>query len=150
MASILYEVKCPCCEWSVFEDYYYKTGERYIICSRCGLDYKKLLYHTDEKGFEYREEINGGHGVFVLMKKDGIRVSTRLNGRITDEELEEYKSRFMKDEVNQQESYLVSFEEGVFTIILGTPPEGFFLMCEEGKTDNEFVLPLENRYNKRI
>ena len=134
MASILCDVKCPCCEWSVLEDYYYKTGERYIICSRCGLDYKRLLYHTDEKGFEYREEINGGHGVFVLKKKDGSQVRMILNSRITDEEIEEYKSRFVKDEVNQQDSYLLSFEYGVFTLLLGTPPENFFLPFEEYET----------------
>lgn len=148
----MYAVKCPCCERSAFEDDYYKTDERYTFCLRCGFNYTKIIKDYTEKGVEYTEESYEGHGIFILTKKDGSRVSMMLNRRITDEDLQEYKSSYMDSEVNQQKSYLVSFEEGKFTILLGTPPENFFLPFEEyktkmftkyGKSEFDFMVPLE-------
>ncbi len=148
----MYAVQCPCCERSAFEDDYYKTGERYTFCLRCGYNYTKLIKTWTEKGIDYTEETNEGHGVFILRKKDGSRESTMLNGPIKDEHLEEYKSRYMNDEVNQEASYLASFEEGKFTILLGNHSENFFLPFEEyktkmfakyGKSEDDFMVPLE-------
>ena len=152
MGSILYAVKCPCCERSAIEDYYYKTEEKYTFCLRCGFNYTKIIKSHTDKSIEYTEETNEGHGVFILLKKDGSRESMMLNRSITDQDIEEYESSYMKEEVNQQESYLVSFKEGIFSILLGTPPANFFLPFEEyktkmfekyGKAEDEFFVPIE-------
>lgn len=152
MASIMYAVKCPCCERSAFEDDYYKTGERYTFCMRCGFNYTKTIKTYTEKSLEYKEETYAGQGVFVLMKKDGSRKSMMLNKTITDEDLQKYTAEYMDDEVNKEDSYLVTFKEGKFTIVLGTPPENFYLPFEEyktkmfakyGKSEFDFMVPLE-------
>ena len=36
MASNIYALKCPCCVRAAIEEYYYKTGEQYTFCLRCG------------------------------------------------------------------------------------------------------------------
>jgi hypothetical protein len=56
-----------------------------------------------------------------------------LNSSITDEQLEKFKLSFMEDNVNQENSYLVSYYSGVFTILLGNPSENFHLTFEEYK-----------------
>lgn len=131
MASNIYALKCPCCGRSAFEDYYYKSGEQYTFCLRCGFNYTKTIKNYTVENIEYREEKNDGHGVFILVNKDGSRKNMMLNSNITDEQLEKYKASFMDDNVNQEKSYLVSYKDGVFTILLGNPSENFYLPFEE-------------------
>ncbi|MBS4218485.1 hypothetical protein KHA96_09190 [Bacillus sp. FJAT-49711] len=80
--------------------------------------------------FQLVEEEYKGYGVFRMVHKSSRSTLNMLNEPITDESLEKYKIIFM-DELNQKESYLVSFENGLFTTLLGNPPEQFFLSFEE-------------------
>lgn len=153
MASILYALKCPCCNRSAYEDYYYKTEEQYTICNRCGYSYSKSIQsYTKTNGFEYREEKSGGHGIFVLVSKEGSRKNIFLNERMSDEEFEEFTSLFLAADIDQEKSYLVSYRDGVFSIILGNPPETFHLPFEEyrekvfakyGVPEYDFMVPIE-------
>ncbi|WP_400244505.1 hypothetical protein AB3U99_24025 [Niallia sp. JL1B1071] len=151
MGSIYYAVKCPCCGRSAFKDYYYKTDEEYIVCLRCGFFYKKVIESETANSVEYVEETNDGHGIFILYRKDGSREKVSLNSEITDEQLESYKSLFTNEEIDQEKSYLVSYKQGTFTILLGNPPENFYLPFEEykrkmlakyGLAEDEIMVPL--------
>lgn len=152
MASNIYALKCPCCGRSAFEDYYYKSGEQYTFCLRCGYNYTKTIENYPVKSIEYREKKYDGHGVFILVNKDGSRKNMMLNSNMTDEQLEKYKESFMDDNINQEKSYLVSYKDGVFTILLGHPSENFYLPFEEyrekvfakyGVPEFDFMVPIE-------
>lgn len=152
MASNIYATQCPCCGRSAIEDYYYKTDEQYTFCIRCGYNYSKTIEKWRTDCFEYKEEKNDGNGVVVLEKKDGSRKKILLNSVVTDEQLENYKTSFLADDINQDKSYLILFRNGVFTVLLGNPPENFYLPFEEykekmfvkyGVPDYDFMVPLE-------
>jgi hypothetical protein len=148
----MYALKCPCCGRSAIEDYYYRTGEKYTFCIRCGYNYSKTIENETANSIEYGEEKYDGHGVFVLANKDGSCKRMLLNSRITYEKLEEYTASFKEENVIQEKSYLVTHKDGEFTILLGNPPENFHLSFEEyrekmfakyGVPEYEFMVPIE-------
>ncbi|MEQ2526991.1 hypothetical protein WMO40_09780 [Bacillaceae bacterium CLA-AA-H227] len=152
MASLMYAIKCPCCGRSALEDNYYKSHEMYIFCMRCGYYYTKTIQKYTKNSIEYKEKKSEGHGVFVLEKKDGSREKVALNDSLTSAQLEEFTASFMDSNVNQERSYFVSFENGVFTILAGNPPENFYLSFDEykekmfakyGVSEYDFMVPIE-------
>ncbi|MDN3956719.1 hypothetical protein [Sporolactobacillus laevolacticus] len=151
MASLIYAQKCPSCGRSAIIDDYYKTDEKYIYCLRCGYNYSKRIERYTDKGIDYKEEQYDGHGVFILVNKDGNRKNMLLN-EVTDEHLVEYRAQFDDDNVDQEKSYLVFFKDGVFTILHGNPPENFHLPFEDykkkmyakyGQPEFDFMVPIE-------
>ena len=152
MASLMYAIKCPCCGRSAFEDNYYKTNEQYIFCIRCGYYYTKTIEKYTENNIQYKEEKSDGHGIFILVNKDGSRKKVILNCSLTDVKSEELKASFIDSNVNQEKSYLISYKDGVFTILFGNPSENFHLSFEEyrekmfakyGITEYDFMVPIE-------
>lgn len=152
MASNIYAIKCPCCGRSAIEDHYYKTGEQYTFCPRCGYNYSKTIKTYTDKGIEYIEEENNGHGVFILAYKDGSRQNTLIDTPISDEALEEYKESLRQDSVNLEKSYLVLYKDGIFNVLAGHPPDNFYLSFEEyrekmfakyGIPDYDFMVPID-------
>ncbi|MBT2690624.1 hypothetical protein J7I93_20930 [Bacillus sp. ISL-47] len=152
MASILYAIECPCCGRSAFEDDYYKTDEKFIFCLRCGFNYTKTIEKYTKDNIEYKEEKIEGHGIFILVNKDGSQEKIILNSSLTNELLEELKAKVNDNNVNQEKSYLISHENEVFTILFGNPPENFYLSFEEyrekmfakyGVPDFDFMVPIE-------
>lgn len=152
MASNIYATKCPCCGRSAIEDYYYKTHEVYTFCMRCGYYYSKTIDRYTKDNIEYKEEKSDGHGIFVLVNKDGSRKRVVLNCSLTNEQLEELRAKFMDNNINQEKSYLVTYENGEFTILFGNPPDNFYLSFEEyrekmfakyGVPDYDFMVPID-------
>lgn len=45
-------IECPNCKEEAFLDYYYKTGEEYMICDHCGYTYTKILKNRDKLLYE--------------------------------------------------------------------------------------------------
>lgn len=151
LASLIYALKCPCCGRSAIIDDYYHTGEKYIYCLRCGYNYSKTIESETAQSVEYKEEKYDGNGVFILINKDGSRKSMLLN-KVTDEHLKEHKVLFEDDTVDQEKSYLVSFKDGVFSILGGNPPENFHLSFEDykkkmlakyGGSECDLMVPIE-------
>lgn len=152
MASNLYAIKCPCCGRSAIEDYYYKTHEQYTYCIRCGYYYTKVIEKYTKDTIEYKEETSEGHGICRLVKKDGSRENVMLDCSPTDTQLDELKAKICDSNVNHDKSYLVTYENGVFTILFGNPSKNFYLPFEEyrekmfakyGIPDYEFMVPIE-------
>lgn len=152
MASNMYATECPCCGRSAIEDYYYKTGEQYTYCMRCGYYYTKTIEKFTKDTIEFKEEKSEGHGMCILVKKDGRRERIFFDSRPTNAQIEDLKAKIMDENVNQEKSYLVTYENGEFTIIFGNPPENFHLSFEEyrekmfakyGIPDYEFMVPIE-------
>ncbi|MBS4177742.1 hypothetical protein [Lederbergia citrea] len=151
MASNMFSIECPHCGRSAVKDDYYKTDERYILCLKCGYNYTRTIKSSTANSLEYTEEEYVGYGVFILVHRDGSSKSMMLNDALTAEKLEEYKRTYMDDHVDQEKSYLVSYENGIFTILLGNPPENFHLPFKEfrekmiakyGELEYDFMVPL--------
>jgi hypothetical protein len=128
----MFAKECPCCGRSAIEDCYYNTDETYTFCIRCGYRHTKKIKNWKKGQPVFKEETIDGKGIFYLEKTDGTRKRILLNG-VTEEELEKLKASFMDDDVNQDKSYMVTFNEGEFTILLGNPPDNFHLSFEEYK-----------------
>ncbi|MBS4189953.1 hypothetical protein KHA94_07005 [Bacillus sp. FJAT-49705] len=150
MASNLSAVKCPQCGRSAFEEFYYRSDEQFICCYRCGYNYFKKIRKATRNKVEYRENTEDGHGVFLLVNKDGSREITLLNIEITAAEIEKYKTAFTSDEIDQEKSFLATFKDGRFTIQFGSPSDNFHLSFEEYKEKMikkyggiDFLVPIE-------
>lgn len=133
MASTYSAVQCPNCSRSAFDDNYYKTGELFISCYRCGYNYSKVIEEDTNDTIKYKEEKDGGNGVFMVVKKNGGRELIMLDGVLTNEEIEKFVKVYLESEVDQEKSYLVHFNSGLFTFLLGTPPENFHLSFQDYK-----------------
>lgn len=53
MASIIQPIGCPHCSCSATEDFYYKMGEEFIWCFRCGYYEKNQAYYDSGKNEVY-------------------------------------------------------------------------------------------------
>ncbi|MFE1242544.1 hypothetical protein ACFW35_00305 [Fictibacillus sp. NPDC058756] len=67
------------------------------------------------------------------MKKDNTSQMQLFNSTVTEKQIEENKNIFMKEDTDKDRSYFVTFHNGVFNVISGTPPENFHLPFEEYK-----------------
>ena len=132
MTSILLPVACPDCGRIAVEDYYYRTGAGYIICQCCGCEVDREAKYDREKNTSYfEEEIRKGYGKFFLERKDGNFISKRLMSPLTDEQFEDFKLKFSDFDVDQEKSYLVSYQDGEFKVLLGIVPEYFHMPFED-------------------
>ncbi|WP_088007084.1 hypothetical protein [Indiicoccus explosivorum] len=127
MASNMYATECPQCGRSAIVDEYYKRGDRYLTCWRCGYCHtveNRAFHEKDGVGFE--EEVCPGFGVFVWRgKKDGYQIT--MLGKF-DEALErEYMEKFHEEGTDQETSYFVRYDEGRFKVLAGKPTENFHL-----------------------
>ncbi|MGM0901026.1 MAG: hypothetical protein ACQEXB_07970 [Bacillota bacterium] len=123
MVSIIYAGECPNCGLTATFDDYYHTGERIIYCWHCGLSYSKLTAPFES----YEETQVGGYGVFSLVDNTGQRGVIALNENLSVEELEELAGVFNAEDTDTSKSYLVIFQDGQFTSLLGELPEEFLL-----------------------
>ncbi|MBW3110454.1 hypothetical protein KYJ26_01160 [Bacillus sp. MCCB 382] len=152
MASIMYAIQCPCCERTTYVNDYYKTDEKYIFCMVCGYYFTKTIEKYTENSIKYKVEEHEGHGMFVLENNEGNCKKVMLNDSLTVTQLEELKASLKDTNVNQEKSYLISFENGVFTILFGNPPEHFYLSFEAywkrmiakyGVPEYDFMVPID-------
>lgn len=131
MGSSMFAVECPCCGRSAIEDFH-NTGERYVFCLRCGYSYSMIITSSSTANETYEEKTYDGNGVLILFYKDGQRKSILLS-HVPDDRFESCMNRLKDDTVDQEKSYLVAFQEGVFTVLAGNPPENFHLSFADYK-----------------
>ena len=56
MGSVLSDCECPQCNWPhATLDYYYRSGEEYIMCGRCGSYFALTIVNRPESG-EYPKD----------------------------------------------------------------------------------------------
>lgn len=100
MGSVLSECECPQCNYiHATLDYYYKSGEEYIMCSRCGSYFAFEIvnrpdnmedYPKDWKP-EYKKESHKNKHAYTL--GDGIM---RCGGFKTTKDLNKWKDEVFK------------------------------------------------------
>lgn len=152
MASNMFSTQCPHCGRSAIEDNYYKTDETTIVCYRCGYYYSRKIKTWTDTTLEHEEDEHLGYGVILLNKKEGSGKRVLLNRALTSDEIEAYYADFFKDDVDQENSYFILYQDGVFTIKFGIPTENFHLPFEEykvkmiekyGEDEYDFMVPIE-------
>jgi hypothetical protein len=129
MASIMHAMECPHCGRSAFADTYYKIDVSYIHCRRCG--YNAVSSRDPEQARKYGHDIheNPGYGICFTVLPDGRRTMTMLNCFPVN--IEKCKAEILANDPELKTSYLVTFTEGKFEIVLGTPTENFHLTFKE-------------------
>lgn len=133
VASNMFAMECPQCGRSAFEDNYYKTDETTIICYRCGYYYSKKIINWTSSPIEFEETEDIGYGVLLLSKKRGQRKRYIFNHRPTQKEMEKYHEELSDNDVDQSNSYFITFNEGKFKVEFGDPSENFYLPFEAYK-----------------
>jgi hypothetical protein len=63
--------------------------------------------------------------------KDGNFSSYRLMSPLTDEQFKNFKGKFSNVDMEQEKSYLVTYKNGEFEILLGSVSEDFHLLFAE-------------------
>ncbi|GGB34199.1 hypothetical protein F3157_05070 [Virgibacillus dakarensis] len=138
MASTYSAIACPHCGCCATEDYYYKTWEKFIWCYRCGYSYEKTIdYWKNANEPVYSEREYKGHGMCLVHKRDKKGFRKILHRTLTSEETSECLKAFLDEDVDLKESYFVTFENGIFTTLAGTPPKDFYLPYDEYKEKKE-------------
>ncbi|HLR51518.1 MAG TPA: hypothetical protein VK072_01405 [Candidatus Avamphibacillus sp.] len=138
MASNYSAIACPHCNCCATEDDYYKTGEKFICCFRCGYNYEKII--TSWKGDAepvFTEKEQKGYGVCRVQKLDGKRSTKIYNRPLTNEEIIKQATEFLNEDINRDESYFVIYRDNEFLTLAGTPPKNFYIPFEEYKKDRE-------------
>lgn len=76
MGSVLSDIECPSCGFEhATSDFYYKTGEEYIFCSRCGFSEETT---TDRKKSRFPDSVvlvrerKGGKGCYICKPKGAV------------------------------------------------------------------------------
>ena len=104
MGSVIDFTECPHCKQEAHIDYYYKTGEEYLVCMHCGYYKSYTIKNRDKKLDELTEEdwdvkeIANPFGSYRIKPKDGIAVQC---GCLEDEE--SYKELQQAIEENRSE-----------------------------------------------
>lgn len=127
MGSVMDYEKCKECGGVQFVDFYYKTGEEYRSCLRCGIhetyklirDENGVVLDKNEK-FQYQHIKTKGYGVYGLYYKDsGVSQFGVFTEPITEEVIAEFCDIFSKPEVDKKRSYVAKFENNKQTVLLG-------------------------------
>lgn len=129
MGSVQDYGKCKDCGGVRFIDDYWKTGEQYNHCMRCGCSASYTLKRNEdgsvmkdaEGKFQWNEEVHQGHGVYgIFHKESGVGQVGTFNQPITEETIEEFRKIFDEEDVDKERSYLAKWEDGKQTLLLGT------------------------------
>ena len=98
MGSVLDIIDCPNCGHEAHSDYYYKTGEEYIICNNCGYYKSVTIKETDKKMLSELTdddwevvEVANPYGVFKVKFYDSI--GTQCGPLENEEELNNIKGQ---------------------------------------------------------
>lgn len=124
-------MKCTNCKRSALVDKNPEDEEYIMTCFRCGYNYSRKLQWETEESVQYQEESNGGFGVFKLVHQSGDEILGQFRHPMTDRQYSSFKDDYAKEETVQDESFLVNYSNGEFTIQYGEPPENFYLSFEQ-------------------
>lgn len=133
MVSTIVAVACPHCNRSALADERHKTNEINITCFRCGYNYAKRIQARTNDSIQYKEDTYGGYGVFKLVDKTGKTILGQFRSPMKEEQFNDFKEDYFNEEFNQKESFLVTYDEGQFTVYYGEPSENFFYSFDQYK-----------------
>ena len=79
MGSVIDYIECPKCGGEAYDEFYYKSGEEFIVCPDCGYNRRFFITNWEQKeenGIdwipEFKLEEYGGIGGYRLRQKGAI------------------------------------------------------------------------------
>ena len=79
MGSVIDYIECPKCGGEAYDEFYYKSGEEFLVCPHCGYNRKFFITNWDDKEKEGEEwmpkfdlEEFGGIGAYRLRQKGAV------------------------------------------------------------------------------
>ena len=131
MGSVISDIECPHCGQEAYNDFYYKTGEEYVICNHCGYHYSHTIKNRDKKLNELTEddwetiEIKEPYGAFRLKTYNSL--GYQCGSLIDEEELDNIKMQVNElDALGSVEYFAISQfinKEIVETILIDYGPQ---------------------------
>jgi len=140
MASIIQAIACPHCSCCATEDFYYKMGDKFIWCFRCGYYYEKTqaYYDSEKNKIYFKENEYIGYGIFRIKKEnDDEAQQTIFHEPLNEEEIHSFTLLMQEEDVLLEDSYFVLYKNDNFHFIAGSPPEDFYLPFEEYEQKQE-------------
>ena len=135
MGSVMDYVECTQCGGSMFRDFYYRTGEEYWMCKRCG-KHGKVELVRDEEGkvvfdeagkVNYKtEDVDGFGCVKIAVVGHGGSFSC-FGSPITEDDKKEFFKLLEDKDVDKEHSYFSAWnaETGKVEMIYGEAPKLF-------------------------
>ena len=100
MGSVIEHIDCPHCGQEATLDFYYKTGEEFILCTNCG--YHKSSYLDKSEDYEdiseakwVTEELTNPYGIYKIKYK--ADVFTKLGSLEDEQHWTDFVSEVMGD-----------------------------------------------------
>lgn len=135
MGSLQSSIQCPLCGGRMISDYYYRTGEEYRYCQRCGIS-QNWTIERDDTGAAKRDESgkyigkyseDGGYGVAYIVKNGGsVGAYYSLTEPLSETDEEDFLKHIAKNGA-ENGSYLVTFNRDTLelTSVFGEMPPDF-------------------------
>lgn len=117
MGSVIDNIECPNCKnEDTYNEFWYKTGEESIFCSKCGYSKKAFIKNRDKKLDELTDEdwdiaeVSNPYGAFKICNKDS---PCWMCGTLeTEEQLIELKSNIEEQNIDIKEFIVSRFIDG--------------------------------------
>ena len=127
MGSVIDDKKCEACDGVAFNDFYYRTGEEFSTCKRCGYSSSYCMKHNESGDVVlennlpvFVHKVSPGFGVFhITHRSTPVSQSGSFNKPINETTIEEFKKIFAQHDIDPKNSYLAKWEDGKQTFILG-------------------------------
>lgn len=127
MGSIIEYAKCQTCEGVMVSDVFYRTGEEYSHCMRCGMvrncelkrDDSNALVKNDKGQVLFDYTRLEGYGVYGIYNHEGVSELGVFNRPITEDMIENFRQLFDNEGTDQERSYVAKWEDGNQNVILG-------------------------------
>ena len=149
MGSTISNEKCSQCGGIYVIDYYYRTGEEYQFCQRCGKLHNHAIVRDENKNYCYDE--NGklkfedvssqGFGCMAIASK-GFKSIYHLDKPVDEEIKKEYLGILEEDEIDKDECYLTTWDDDKKEVVavFGTLPKAYDeIYCETQEEGEEHV-----------
>ena len=73
MGSVIDYIECPNCKHEAYSDFYYKTGEEYLICKDCGYHYSATYKRDDDGEFVTKDGTNNYSFDNLIMETNELK-----------------------------------------------------------------------------
>lgn len=135
MASLIDIIECPQCGGLYSTDYYYRTGEEYRHCVRCGRYEEYVLVRGEDgkpvKGedeyYQMEHKLVEGLGSAKIALKNGFAQISSLTQSVDQGIIDKFHEIMEDPDVDKDESYLSSWdsERKELVMIYGKMPETY-------------------------
>jgi Zn ribbon nucleic-acid-binding protein len=128
MGSVIDYIECPNCKSEASDDFYYKTGEEYVNCNKCGYHYSAIIINRDKKLNELTDsdweikELKNPFGAYRIKTYNSI--VTQCGSLENEEQYNELK-KTIKDDIEIEFCSISRFINGeiIDEIIVDNRPE---------------------------